>query len=155
MPRDIEIRAIDRPPADFLEAVHHELRAHNRAASPLFWERLEGPGGDPLPLQLFALTRDGEEVLGGLLGSTHFAWLKIDLMATKAGHRNRGIGRALLAEAERIGRERGCRYTYVDTMSHQAPGFYRKTGFEEVGRIEDWDSHGHAKHFFRKDLSPD
>jgi len=91
-------------------------------------------------------------VIGGLLASTTFSWLKITIMSTKQDHRSQGIGRALLAQAETIAKERGCKYAYVDTMEYQAPAFYSKAGYRPTGTLEDWDSHGHKKFFFVKDL---
>jgi ribosomal protein S18 acetylase RimI-like enzyme len=66
--------------------------------------------------------------------------------------RSRGIGAELLAEACRQAVALGCRYAYVDTMEYQAPRFYLAHGFEIVGRIPDWDSHGHAKLHLTKRL---
>ena len=37
-------------------------------------------------------------------------------------------------------------------MSYQAPEFYERLGYHVVGRIPDWDSHGHDKLYFTKDL---
>ncbi len=73
-------------------------------------------------------------------------------MATDKAHRNKGVGKALLAKAEEIAGERGCKCVYADTMEYQAPGFYKKTGFKPAGQLEDWDSHGHKKFFFVKGL---
>jgi len=92
--------------------------------------------------------------VGGLMAETQFKWLKVLLMAVAEGHRGRGVGRGLLAIAEREASARGCEYAFLDTMEYQAPGFYQKLGYVVAGRLEDWDSHGHAKFFFTKRLSP-
>ena len=65
------------------------------------------------------------------------------------------LGLALIERAEQIARERGCKYAYTDTMEYQAPGFYEKAGFRLVGTFEYWDSHGHRKFLFSKQLSQD
>jgi hypothetical protein len=44
-------------------------------------------------------------------------------------------------------------FAYVDTFDYQAPDFYRKVGFEVSGRLDNWDSHGHAKIFLTKQLA--
>jgi hypothetical protein len=62
-----------------------------------------------------------------------------------------GWGRALLERAERHARERGCRDAHLTSFSFQAPGFYRKQGYEEFGVLADFPP-GHTHHFFRKRL---
>lgn len=133
------------------ETVARWLREHNVASVPDLWARLDGPEGDPDPL--FIAAKDAEGTLvGGLMAFTQLAWLKIDRMAVAPSRRRQGVGAALVDRAEREGRARGCRHAYVDTMSHQAPGFYERLGYERVGLLEDWDSYGHDKSFFRKRL---
>ena len=50
--------------------------------------------------------------------------------------RGRGVGRALVAEAERWGRARGADRLVVTTALHRAdaPRFYERLGFEHTGR---------------------
>jgi GNAT superfamily N-acetyltransferase len=50
--------------------------------------------------------------------------------------RGRGVGRALVAEAERWGRDRGADRLVVTTALHRAdaPLFYERLGFEHTGR---------------------
>lgn len=102
----------------------------------------------------FLVSRDDAgQVIGGLQGLTLYRWLKIEIMAVHPDARGRGIGTQLMKAAEQRGIECGCDFAYVDTMSHQAPAFYRGLGYLESGRLEDWDSHGHDKFFFTKALN--
>ena len=126
------------------------LREHNQTVNPEYMRKLHQPEHHAAPLVVVA--ESAEDVLGGLLGETSLAWLKINIMAVDARWRRQGIGSALLAEAEKQARQRGCRHAYVDTMCYQAPEFYLQQGYQQVGEIPDWDSHGHAKKIFRKDL---
>ena len=144
---------IDDPDDELREAVHFELRTHNEISSPVYWQASGLGENRPLPLSLFAFDRD-QVVVGGLFGSTQFAWLKIEVMATRKDLRGQGIGTMLVRQAERVGIGRGCKYSFVDTMQFQAPEFYEKLGYHIVGRLEDWDSHGHAKLFLTKQLGP-
>jgi GNAT superfamily N-acetyltransferase len=50
--------------------------------------------------------------------------------------RGRGVGRALVAEAERWGRARGADRLVVTTALHRAdaPLFYERLGFDHTGR---------------------
>jgi ribosomal protein S18 acetylase RimI-like enzyme len=133
------------------EAVYGMLRAYNRASSPEFYSARELPGNAPQPLNVVALDEQGI-VLGGLIAETQFAWLKVFYLVVAPEHRHRGIGRRLMELAEQEATTRGCRYAYVDTMDYQAPAFYRKLGYQLAGKLDDWDSHGHAKCFFTKRL---
>jgi ribosomal protein S18 acetylase RimI-like enzyme len=56
-----------------------------------------------------------------------------------------------LAEREAVAR--GCRHAFLDTMDYQAPDFYQKLGYQIAGKLDDWDSHGHAQFLFTKQLS--
>ncbi len=41
----------------------------------------------------------------------------------------------MIAAAERRAAERGCHSAWLDTFGFQAPGFYRKLGYAEFGRL--------------------
>ena len=56
-------------------------------------------------------------------------WVRADL-------RRGGIGRWLMQEAERRGRDLGCHSAWLDTFSFQAPGFYAKLGYREFARLD-------------------
>jgi ribosomal protein S18 acetylase RimI-like enzyme len=107
----------------------------------------------PLNRRKFSVyVRDGDgAIAGGLVGVTYWDWLYIDYLWLGAELRRRGWGRRLLREAERVGRERGCRAAWLDTFSFQAPGFYRRMGYTEFGRMDEHPS-GHARHFLWKRL---
>ena len=96
---------------------------------------------DPQPLVFSAISSFGE-FLGGILATTQFAWLKVEMMGVEPTARGRGIGSRLLEKAETEARKRGCKVAFLDTMSHQAPLFYERNGYRQVGLLEDWDSRG-------------
>jgi len=133
------------------EAVYDQLRSFNRAANPDLWAKYEDAAHDAVPLSVIAYDASGA-VAGGLFGETQFSWFKLSIMAVRAASRGRGLGRELVERAEAEARRRGCKYVFLDTMSYQAPGFYESLGYQVVGRIEDWDSHGHTKYFMTKTL---
>ena len=132
------------------DLVRQWLREHNWAVNPAFMEQLQHPDHAAQPLILLAHANGS--VVGGLLAETQLSWLRISIMAVHPGWRAKGIGAALLAEAEQQALSRGCKHAYVDTMEYQAPQFYLSHGFETVGQIPDWDSHGHSKMYFSKPL---
>lgn len=132
------------------DLVRQWLREHNWAVNPAFMEKLHQPEHEARPLIL--LTHANGETVGGLIAETQLSWLRISIMSVHPEWRSKGIGTALLAEAERLAIERGCKHAYVDTMEYQAPQFYLAHGFELAGQIPDWDSHGHSKMYFSKHL---
>jgi len=144
--------------ADFLapcdrEAICDELRRFNIENNRAFFAARELPANAARPLSLAARDAQGR-LLGGLLAETQFAWMKVSIMAVIPAARGRGIGSRLMAAAEGEAVVRGCRYAYADTMDYQAPAFYQKLGYAIAGKLEEWDSHGHAKLFFTKRLAP-
>lgn len=143
------LRPVD-PTTPAIDLIRQWLREHNWSANPDFMRQMQDPQHAAQPLILLAES-DGA-ILGGLLAETQFSWLRISIMAVDPKYRSQGIGAALLAEAELLAKKRGCRHVYVDTMEHQAPRFYLTHGFQTAGQIPDWDSCGHTKFYFTKDL---
>jgi GNAT superfamily N-acetyltransferase len=131
------------------EQVLSWLRNFNTDSNPQFMRSLE----DGASQDFFIVARDDNgSVIGGLRGAFLHSWLKVDVMAVSPDHRRQGVGRKLVEEAEAMAVHRGCQYSYVDTMSFQAPGFYFSLGYGEAGRLQNWDSHGHDKIFMTKTL---
>ncbi|MEW5825473.1 MAG: GNAT family N-acetyltransferase [Candidatus Bipolaricaulota bacterium] len=91
-------------------------------------------------------------VLGGFIGTVYLGWLAIDVLWVAESHRGRGVGAALLREAEKEAVELGARAAYLDTFRWQAREFYAKHGYSEFGRLEDFPT-GHWRAFMRKDLT--
>jgi ribosomal protein S18 acetylase RimI-like enzyme len=64
---------------------------------------------------------------------------EIAKLMTRVHARGRGIGRALMLEAERIAREHGRTLLTLDTAAEEGAGpFYEKLGFERAGIIPDY-----------------
>jgi GNAT superfamily N-acetyltransferase len=79
---------------------------------------------------------DQGKVVGGLYGETYGGWLFIRYFVLPEALRGQSLGSQVIAEAERVARERGCHSAWVDTFSFQAPGFYQKQGYAEFSRID-------------------
>jgi len=99
----------------------------------------------------FVLEDNNGEVLGGVIGMTYWNWLYISLMWLPEDLRGLGYGKKLLALAEEEGRKRGAQFACLDTFSFQAPGFYKKFGYQEFGKLEDFPPE-HTRYFLKKDL---
>ncbi len=99
----------------------------------------------------FVLRGPDEEVVGGIIGETHWNWLYINLMWIRDELRGRGYGQRLLVLAEEEGRKRGAEFAYLDTFSFQAPGFYQKYGYEVFGQLAEFPP-GHQRYYMKKAL---
>ena len=139
-------------PSEATEVLESSLREFNRERNPEFWQARELLGNAASPLSVFARSNDNR-VIGALTAETQFKWLRISLMSVLPDLRRQGIGAKIVQLAEQEAIRRGCTYAYVDTLDYQAPDFYKRLGYNQVGKLDDWDSHGHAKLFFVKRLA--
>jgi GNAT superfamily N-acetyltransferase len=92
------------------------------------------------------------KVIGGLKGVSVWTWFLIDWLWVDEAARGCGVGSELIKAGEDIARTRGCRHAYLYTFSFQAPDFYRKLGYGEFARQDDFPP-GHSRHWLRKDLA--
>ena len=102
------------------------------------------------PLNLVEYDGDGN-IIGGLLGGTYWGWMYVDILWVREDHRKKGIGSRLLAAAEAEATRRGCHHVHLDTMSWQAPEFYKKHGYEVIGVLPDIPE-GEQKYLLMKSL---
>ena len=83
------------------------------------------------PLNLVEYDADGN-IIAGILGGTYWGWMYVDILWVHESHRKKGIGTKLLSEAEKEAVRRGCHHVHLDTMSWQAPEFYKKHGYKVI-----------------------
>lgn len=57
----------------------------------------------------------------------------------------------MLKAAEEEAKKRGCKYSFVDTFSFQAPAFYVKHGYKEVFALKEYPITG-ARYYYTKEL---
>jgi GNAT superfamily N-acetyltransferase len=95
--------------------------------------------------------REGNKVVGGIVGEVWTAVLFIQFFWLEQGIRGKNFGTRLIKAIEDEARRIGATRAYVDTMSFQAPGFYRRCGYEEFGSIEGYPG-GVTRHWFTKAL---
>lgn len=108
-------------------------------------------GDDSSKSLCFVLRAPDQEIVGGVIGATHWDWLHIDLMWVKEGLRGRGYGHRLLTLAEDEARQRGAKNAYLDTFSFQAPNFYKQHGYQVFGELQDFPT-GHQRYYLTKQL---
>ena len=131
----------NNPSIDEIKFVKDSLAKYNN----------ENVGEDAhLTLNLVEYDSDGN-IVGGLLGGTYWGWLYVDILWVDKNFRKSGIGSKLLKEAEKEAARRGCHHVHLDTMSWQAPEFYKKHGYEAVAVISDIPK-GYEKYVLVKSL---
>ncbi|WP_128802159.1 MULTISPECIES: GNAT family N-acetyltransferase [unclassified Streptomyces] len=126
---------VDKARCDLLRK---RLRETNTTASPVLRALRGTPGEREVPLHLWVLDDEGE-LAAGLVGHTWTSWLHVTYLWVDERHRGAGIGSQLLAEAERRAhQQRGCTAVRLETWDFQAPGFYKKQGYDVVCVIPDY-----------------
>lgn len=127
--------------AEEREAILTPLRAYNAAKA-----------GATVSEQIALLVRnDSDEILGGLYGRVFYQWFFIELLSVPELARGQGMGSKLMQMAEDLAREKKCVGMWLDTFEFQAPEFYRKCGYSEIGHIADYPP-GYKHFFFQKRL---
>ena len=89
--------------------------------------------------------------IAGLIGNTHGNWLFVKFLWVSEELRRCNIGSNILNQAEKTAKERGCKYSFLDTFSFQAPEFYKKHGYKEVFTLENYPVTG-KRYYFTKNL---
>jgi len=92
---------------------------------------IESVGFDGLAQELVAFEiMENDVSLGVVVCQLFWGNLHVKYLLTNKEYRGRGIARALMEHAFIFGKENGCSFAFVETMSFQAPEFYQKLGFE-------------------------
>lgn len=128
--------------AGLAERLEHELHAFNEAATGHV-ERGE-----------FSVRVDDAEgrLVGGLTASTWGGLCAIELLWVREDSRTGGWGGKLLLATEAEAVRRGCDRVMVSSYTFQAPGFYERHGYGEVGRVPGVPG-GHADVYLFKSLA--
>ena len=95
--------------------------------------------------------RDKGAIVGGIVGEVWMTVLFIQYFWIEERFRGKGHGTELIEKIEEEARRFGAVRSYLDTMSVQAPGFYRACGYEAFGEIDGYPG-GVTRHWFTKAL---
>ncbi len=137
----MEIKVTDEIKKQDEDIVYQGLLEYNSA-------RIEDK--NPKDLGVYLQDEKGNTV-AGLIGNTHGNWLFIKYLWVSEELRRCNIGSNILNKAEQTARERGCKYSFLDTFSFQAPEFYKKHGYKEVFTLESFPITGN-RYYFTKTL---
>lgn len=128
--------------SDFADAAKQKIAEFNA----LHWDATARQA-----LGLKQLNAEGE-LVAALAGRTFGNWFYLESLWLAQTERGRGTGSALLAQAEAIARDRGCRFVILDTLAFQARPFYERFGYQVQWTQADYPFEGGAKYFMTKTL---
>ena len=123
------------------EELRNLLRTYNRSKR------------EPAESQALDIYLEDEEgnLIAGLTGETFGNWLEIEYLYVSEDLRRQEIGSKILKMAENESRNRGCKYSFVDTFNFQAPKFYEKHGYKEVFTLKKYPYTG-ERYYYTKEL---
>ena len=100
---------------------------------------------------LAVTVRHRGEIVGGLVAQTYLGWMFVIAFWVADEFRGKGYGSKVMQAAEKEARRRGMTNVYLDTFSFQAPGFYKKLGYREFGKLRNFPA-GHSRSWLTKAL---
>lgn len=125
--KEFVLTLTDAPDAEAEAAIDAGLSAYNREQAGYV---------DARSLAVLVTQPGSKQVVGGLLGRTSLGIFFIDLVFLPPAIRGEGVGSRMMAAAEEEAVRRGCSAAVLYTITFQAPGFYERQGYRELGRIE-------------------
>ena len=140
---DFAIAVTDAPDPQDTAVIQEGLRAYNTSQTGY---------DDSRSLAVFVTDPVTGKVIGGLYGGSYLGQLRVDRFFLPEDRRRGRLGSRVLAMAEEEGRRRGCTRITLNTLEIQAPGFYRKQGYEVAARL-DCDPPGVTRYVMTKRLS--
>lgn len=103
-------------------------------------------------IEISLVLRDSQgNVQGGVIASTIFRVMHLEVLWVAENHRRHGYGGQLVLGAEQIGMINGCLASQTWTFSFQGPYFYPTLGYKPIG-VYDGYPNGITEHAFIKRL---
>ena len=100
----------------------------------------------------FFLRDEADSIVGGVNGNYGtFGWLYVNALWVDESLRGRGFGQELMQRIETEAARNGAKNAFLNTMSFQAPEFYKKLGYRVFAELEDFPGE-HSRIFLRKRL---
>lgn len=100
---------------------------------------------------IIKLVDDANSIIAGIHGQIGGDWLYIASLWIDERFRLQGLGKKLLAKAEKIAVKEKCFGVYLYTYSFQSPEFYKKYGYHIFGTLENF-CHDNSKLYMKKKL---
>ena len=99
----------------------------------------------------FEIRDEKQELVGICTVKLFFGNLHIKVLIIKKKYRGQGFGTQLINHALQYAKEQGCSFAFIESMSFQAPEFYKKLGFE-VELKRDGYAGNTSFYYLRRDL---
>src|SRR5262249_1240849 len=112
---------MDKPHPTDVSVITDGLIAYDRAHAGYY---------DFRPLAVLVRDPATGKVVGGLPGRSEFGLVYVAWLFLPKDLRRARVGSRVLAMAEEEGRRRGCTRIALTTLSVEAPGFYKKQGYD-------------------------
>ncbi|MFM2587303.1 GNAT family N-acetyltransferase [Vibrio sp. TBV020] len=139
----MNVQFILNPPKNIKDVIYNGLKSFNLK---------HFPDEDVTSIACFIEDEDGDFV-GGLTGEIFTSTLFIEFLWVDDKKRHSGIGSTLMERLEKEAVQLGVTDVYLDTYSFQAPDFYAKLGFKEVGRYTNFPTADIDKIFLQKRIA--
>ncbi|WP_391091601.1 GNAT family N-acetyltransferase [Vibrio sp. NH-UV-68] len=138
----MNVQFVLNPPKNIKDVIYTGLKSFNMK---------HFPDQDVHSLACYVEDERGEFV-GGLTGEIFTNTLFVEFLWIDESQRKSGVGSLLMARLETEAKAYGVTDLYLDTYTFQAPGFYAKLGFKEVGRYTGFPTAGVDKIFLQKNI---
>lgn len=94
-----------------------------------------------------------QEIVGGIVSTKQYDTMHINSLGVSPDFRHARIGTNLLAGMEELATSLGCHTVSLSTLSYQALDFYKKSGYEIYGQLDDYPRYSVSKYLLYKRLS--
>jgi GNAT superfamily N-acetyltransferase len=137
-------RIVTNPTDDEVKEFQQGFVAFNMAQT-------NGEFNSPQPwINLVLKDYDGT-IVGGILTSTLYWSLYLEVLWVDKKYRGLGYGRDLVLEAQRLAKKNGCITSHTYTFSWQAPDFYQAVGYKLIATYDGYIG-GITEHILMKHL---
>jgi ribosomal protein S18 acetylase RimI-like enzyme len=138
------LHVLDAPRPSDIGFLEERIDEHNMTVTGIRDARL-----------LAIFVRDASDaIVAGVYGWTWGGCCEVQMLWVDDRYRGRGFGTRVMNAAEAEARLRGATQIVLSTHTFQAPAFYARLGFVEVGRVDGYPA-GHAAIYLRKALVDD
>ena len=106
---------------------------HNRLA-----EAGQSLRDSEMPSFSLSIVAENGELTAGCKGEIAFKSAHISELWVAENHRGKGVGSALLAEAEQLALDKGCHRIHLETRTEGGRRLYERTGYHVFGTLANY-----------------